>query len=72
MSGTRILGILLLVAGLAVLVVGGVSYTSTETLVDVGPVEVEAKEEKAVPVEPIVAGLAVVGGIALLGLRREN
>ena len=47
MNGKTLLGILLVLAGIAVLVFGGVSYTSSETIIDVGPVEVQAEEERS-------------------------
>lgn len=72
MNGKTLLGLLLVLAGIAVLVFGGVSYTSSETIIDVGPVEVQAEEERSLPVEPILAGLAIVGGLALIGVGRKR
>jgi hypothetical protein len=66
MKGTMLLGVILLVAGLAGLAWPVISYTTTETVVDIGPVEVTAEREKHVPVPPIVGGLAAVAGVVIL------
>lgn len=64
MGITRIIAILLLVAGTASLVLGGFSYTSDKTVVKLGTLEVSAKEKERVNV-PVWLG---VGAIAIGGL----
>jgi hypothetical protein len=66
MRGTVLLGIILLVAGLAGLVWPAITYTKTEKVVDIGPVEVTAEREKRLPVPPIVGGLAAVAGVVII------
>jgi hypothetical protein len=66
MRGTMLLGIILLVAGLAGLAWPVITYTKTEKVVDLGPVEVTAEREKRLPVPPIVGGLAAVAGIVII------
>lgn len=66
MKGTMLLGVILLVAGLAGLAWPVISYTKTEKVVDVGPIEVTAEREKRVPVPPIVGGLAAVAGLVII------
>ena len=66
MRGTVLLGVILLVAGLAGLAWPVISYTKTEKVVDLGPVEVSAQREKHVPVPPIVGGLAAVAGLVII------
>lgn len=70
----RIIGIILIVLGLAGFFVGEVSFTQTEEVADVGPVEVETEQERTIPIRPIAAGGAVVAGIALVvvGSRRKT
>jgi hypothetical protein len=69
-----IAGVLLLVFGLAALVYRGVSYTSRETVIDIGPVHATADREKTLPIPPVLGILAVAGGVALLvaGARNRN
>ena len=56
-------GIALIVAGAFVLVRGG-TFTSSRTVLDVGGLRVSAEEQH--PIRPWAAGLAVLGGIALV------
>ena len=62
----KLIGILLIVAGLAALAMGGFSYTKREKAIDLGPLEVTTEQKKTVPLSPIVGIVAVAGGIALV------
>lgn len=64
MNFTKIVGVLLLVAGAASLAMGGFSYTKDTTVVKLGPLEVSAKQKEEVHL-PIWLG---VGAIAIGGL----
>jgi len=66
MRGMKLLGVILLVAGLAGLAWPVISYTKTEKVVDLGPIEVTAEREKHVPVPPIVGGFAAVAGLVII------
>ena len=66
MRGTVLLGVILLVAGLAGLAWPVISYTKSEKVVDLGPIEVTAQHQKHVPVPPIVGGLAAVAGLVII------
>lgn len=72
MSGSRWIGIVLLVAGALALVYGGFSYTKEHTAAKVGPVELKVEEQKSINI-PMWAGIAaVVGGglVLVVGGRR--
>jgi uncharacterized membrane protein YidH (DUF202 family) len=73
MNGTRLVGIVLIVAGVLILAYGGFSYTKREKVLDVGPIEATAEHRKTVPIPPILGGAAVIGGIIVLvvGSRRR-
>ena len=66
MTAARIGGIILIVIGLVGLLWGWFSWTDEKTVVDIGPIEARAKEQKTIPVPPIVGGIALVAGIVLL------
>ena len=66
MSAARIVGIVLIVAGLAGFMFGGISWTENKTIVDIGPIQATAKERKSFPIPAVVSGIAVVAGIVLL------
>jgi hypothetical protein len=48
------------------LAIGGFRYTDRDTVVDAGPIQIEAQRERTVPLSPIAGGAALVGGIVLL------
>ena len=64
----------LIVAGLMALAYQGITYTSRQTVVDVGPLHATADRQKTLPLPPVVGGVAVVGGVVLLivGLRKRT
>ena len=59
-------GIILIVIGIAALAYQGITYTTREKVVDLGPIQVTADKTKTVPLPPILGGIALVGGIVLL------
>ena len=68
----KILGFLLVIVGILALVYGGVSYNRQRTVLDVGPFKATATEQKNVPLSPIVGGILLVSGIALLIVPRKS
>lgn len=61
-----IVGVLLIILGVVALAYQGITYTTREKVVDLGPLKVEKKEEKTIPLPPVLGGVALVGGIVLL------
>jgi hypothetical protein len=68
MKPISIAGILLIVVGVLGLAYQGVSYTQRENVLDVGPIHVSKETQKQLPISPILGGVALVGGIALLAI----
>ena len=66
-------GIVLIVIGIIALAYGGITYTTREKVLDVGPIEATAERQKTIPLPPLLGGLALAGGVALLivGSRRK-
>jgi hypothetical protein len=62
----KIIGVVLIVVGAIALAYGGITYTSREKVVDIGPVEMTAEREKTIPLPPVLGALALVGGIVLV------
>ena len=56
----------MILSGVIMLALGGFSFKSRERVADVGPIEVTAERERSIPVPPILAGLAIVGGVLLI------
>ena len=59
-------GIILIVIGIVALAYQGITYTTREKVVDIGPIQMTAEKTKRLPLPPIVGGIALVGGIVLL------
>jgi len=66
MKPAVIVGVLLIIVGIAGLAFGGFSFTRKEKVLDVGPIEATADDKDTVPIPPILAGLALVGGVVLV------
>ena len=66
MKPVNILGIVLIVLGALALAYQGISYTTRENVVDIGPLKVAVDKEKSIPLPPIVGGLAVAAGVVIL------
>ena len=68
----KTLGVILVVLGLVGLVWGGFTYTTTEKLVDIGPIHATREKTHNVPALPPIAGaVAVIAGIVLLVTRSK-
>ncbi len=67
MNATKIVAIVLIIAGVLGLLYGGFSYTKDTTAVKLGPIELSVKEKQTVNI-PIWAGIGaiVVGGLLLV------
>jgi drug/metabolite transporter (DMT)-like permease len=66
MKPAVIVGILLIIVGIAGLAFGGFSFTHREKVLDIGPIEAHADKKESLPVPPILGALAIVGGAVLL------
>ena len=63
---TKVIGIVLIVLGVAGLAYGGLSWTRRETIVDAGPIEITADKTERVPLPPIAGGLLLIAGVVLV------
>jgi hypothetical protein len=61
-----IAGAVLIVLGVVALIYQGITYTSRETVIDIGPLHATADQQKTLPLPPVLGALAVAGGVALL------
>jgi hypothetical protein len=66
MKPMTIAGIALIVAGLLALVYQGVTYTSRETIIDVGPLHATADREKTLPLSPLFGVVAAFAGVGFV------
>jgi uncharacterized membrane protein YidH (DUF202 family) len=66
MSARRVIGLVLVIVGIAALAWGGVFWTDRDTVVDIGELEVTTEEREGVAVPPVLGIIAIVGGAILL------
>ena len=66
MRAISIIGIVLIIFGIFVLAAEGITYTKTEKVLDIGPIQATAKHQKTIPISPIAGGIAVAAGVVLV------
>jgi uncharacterized membrane protein len=63
-----LVGIALIVLGIVAFTYQGITYTSREKIIDIGPFQASADTQKTIPLSPLLGGLALVGGIVLVAV----
>jgi uncharacterized membrane protein HdeD (DUF308 family) len=66
MRTATLIGIILLAIGVVALIYQGITYTTEQTVFELGPVDVQAEERRTIPLPPILGALALIGGIVLI------
>lgn len=72
MKPLAIVGVVLIVFGVLALAYQGFSYTRSEKVVDLGPIEVNRESKEHVPLAPAAGIVALVGGLILVGFSRKG
>ncbi|MBU1137862.1 MAG: DUF3185 domain-containing protein [Proteobacteria bacterium] len=72
MKTNTLLAIVLIALGIMAFAYQGITYTTNEKVVDIGPLVVTAEKTKNLPLPPIVGALALAGGIVLLVIARKK
>jgi hypothetical protein len=58
--------VILIALGIVAFAYQGISYTTREKTIDMGPMQVTMEKTHNIPLPPIVGAIALVGGLALL------
>lgn len=66
MRPISIIGVLLIIAGIAALILDEVSFTKRETVLQIGGAKIEAESKDTFPIPPIASIAAVVAGVVLV------
>lgn len=66
MKTRTFIAVALIIIGVIAFIYQGISYTTTEDAIDIGPLKVTTEQKRTIPLPPIVGGLAIVGGIIML------
>ena len=62
----RLVGIVLVILGVVGLAYGGVTWTTKEKVVDLGPLQVTHDKTQSLPLPPIVGGICLIASVLLL------
>lgn len=62
----KVLGVLLIVAGVIMLIFRGFNFTQEKKIIDIGPVEVNKQEQKTVAWPIWAGGIAIAAGAVVL------
>lgn len=73
MRPIMVIGIVLVILGVLALAYQGINYNREKTVIDLGPMHATTETHERIPLPPIVGGLALAGGVALLviGARKK-
>lgn len=66
MNASKLIGIVLIVAGCLGLAYGGFSYTKESTGVKLGPIELKVQEKEWVNVPMIISAITIALGVVML------
>ena len=66
MRPVTLVGIALIILGVLALAYQGITYTTREKIIDLGPVKASVDKEQRIPLPPIVGALALAGGVVLV------
>lgn len=72
MKPLALVGVLLIALGVIGLIVENVSFTERKTVLDVGPLKVQADEQKVVPIPTIAGVVAIALGLGLVFMGRKS
>jgi hypothetical protein len=72
MRPLTLVALVLILAGIVGLVVENVTFTQTKEVVEIGPLQVERREEETVPIPTIAGVVAILVGVALIVIDRRN
>jgi hypothetical protein len=66
MKSISLAGMLLVILGVLALAYQGITYTHREKVLDLGPIHATKDTQEQIPLSPVLGGLALAGGVALL------
>ncbi len=66
MKPIMVLGVALIIVGVLALAYQGISYTTREKVLDVGPLKASVAKQKTIPLPPILGVVALAAGVILV------
>jgi hypothetical protein len=61
-----VVGLALIILGVVAFAYQGVTYTTREKVLEVGPITATKETKRTIPLPPVLGGIALAGGIVLL------
>ena len=74
MKPVMLVGVALIILGVVALAYQGITYTTREKIIDIGPLKASIDKERNIPLPPILGALAIAGGVVLVivGARKSS
>ena len=72
MKNLLLASILMIILGVVALTYQGITYTTTEKAIDIGPLQITAERTHTIPLLPILGVTAIIGGVVLLVASRRK
>lgn len=72
MRNLMMVGVLLVVLGIAGLIVPNVRFTESKKVLDPGPLELRSEEQHTIPIPTIAGVLAIVAGLGMIFASRRS
>ena len=66
MKPILLVGLALILLGLVALSYNRITYTTEETIAEIGPLKATKEKENSIPLPPLLGGLALVAGVGLI------
>ena len=66
MKPVTLVGVALIILGVLALAYQGITYTTREKIIDLGPLKASVDKEKSISLPPIIGILALAGGVVLV------
>ncbi|GGF45097.1 hypothetical protein [Echinicola rosea] len=68
----KLIGIILIIIGIAMFTFTGFSFKTEETVIDAGPIAINKTEDNNIGWPPYAGGIAIASGIILLAISRKK
>lgn len=72
MKTKTIAGLTLIIVGVLIFTYQGISYSTREKAIDLGPLQVTAEETHTLPLPPVLGALSLLGGVLLVALGNKR
>lgn len=69
---SKLIGLVLIVVGAAMLIWTGFTYTKKEKIIDAGPIQISADRQKSVNWPPYLGGILLIGGVVIFATAKKS